>query len=40
MPKEISGLADSMLNNPVKIEVTPISSTADTVKQSVFFVST
>ncbi len=39
MPKEISGLADSMLNNPVKIEITPVSSTADTVKQSVFFVS-
>ena len=40
MPKEIAGLADSILNNPVKIEVTPVSSTADTVKQSVFFVST
>ena len=39
MPKEISWLADSMLNNPVKIEITPVSSTADTVKQSVFFVS-
>ena len=39
MPKEISGLADSMLNKPVKIEITPVSSTADTVKQSVFFVS-
>lgn len=40
MPKEIAGLADSILNNPVKIEITPVSSTADTVKQSVFFVST
>lgn len=40
MPKEISRLADSMLNNPVKIEITPVSSTADTVEQSVFFVST
>lgn len=40
MPKEISWLADSMLINPIKIEVTPVSSTADTVKQSVFFVST
>ncbi len=39
MPKEISWLADSMLDNPVKIEITPVSSTADTVKQSVFFVS-
>ena len=39
MPKEISGLADNILNNPIKIEVTPVSSTADTVEQSVFFVS-
>ena len=38
MPKEISWLADSMLNKPVKIEITPVSSTADTVEQSVFFV--
>jgi ATP-dependent RNA helicase RhlE len=40
MPKEILSLANSILNNPVRIEVTPVSSTADTVKQSVFFVST
>lgn len=40
MPKEISWLADSILTNPVKIEVTPVSSTADTVKQTVFFVTT
>ena len=39
MPKEIASLADSILNNPVKVEVTPVSSTADSVKQSVFFVS-
>ena len=39
MPKEIAWLADSILNNPVKVEVTPVSSTADTVKQTVFFVS-
>ncbi|MCP4523139.1 MAG: DEAD/DEAH box helicase [Candidatus Gracilibacteria bacterium] len=39
MPKEIAGLAGTILNNPVKIEVAPVSSTADTVKQSVFFVS-
>lgn len=38
MPKEIAGLADSILNNPVKIEVTPVSSTADTVTQSIYFV--
>ena len=39
MPKEIMSLADSILTNPVKIEVTPVSSTADTVKQMVYFVS-
>jgi len=38
MPKEIASLADSMLSNPIKVTVTPVSSTADTVKQSVFFV--
>ncbi|MDD3144765.1 MAG: DEAD/DEAH box helicase [Candidatus Gracilibacteria bacterium] len=38
MPKEIMSLADSILTNPVKIEVTPVSSTADTVKQFVYFV--
>jgi ATP-dependent RNA helicase RhlE len=39
MPKEILSLANSILNNPVKVEVAPISSTADTVKQSIYFVS-
>lgn len=39
MPKEILSLANSILNNPVKIEVTPVSSTADTVKQFIYFVS-
>jgi len=38
MPSEIQKLADSILNNPVKVEVTPVSSTADTIKQSVYFV--
>jgi ATP-dependent RNA helicase RhlE len=38
MPKEILHLADSILQNPVKIEVTPVSSTAETVQQAVFFV--
>jgi ATP-dependent RNA helicase RhlE len=38
MPKEISHLADEILNNPVKIEVTPVSSTAEKVSQAVFFV--
>jgi len=39
MPKEIAWLADSILDNPVKIVVAPVSSTADTVKQAVFYVS-
>ncbi|WP_426477572.1 DEAD/DEAH box helicase [Chryseobacterium sp. CBSDS_008] len=38
MPTEIQKLANSILNNPVKVEVTPVSSTADTIKQSVYFV--
>uniref|UniRef100_UPI0026035532 DEAD/DEAH box helicase n=1 Tax=uncultured Chryseobacterium sp. TaxID=259322 RepID=UPI0026035532 len=38
MPAEIQKLSDSILNNPVKVEVTPVSSTAETIKQSVYFV--
>lgn len=38
MPAEIQKLANSILNNPIKVEVTPVSSTADTIKQSVYFV--
>ena len=38
MPAEIQKLANSILNNPVKVEVTPVSSTAETIKQSVYFV--
>jgi len=38
MPKEISHLADEILDNPIKIEVTPVSSTAEKVSQGVFFV--
>ena len=37
-PKEIQDLADSMLTNPVRVSVTPVSSTADTIQQSVYFV--
>ena len=37
-PNEIKNLADSMLTNPVKVSVTPVSSTADTIHQSVYFV--
>lgn len=38
MPPEIQKLADTILVNPVKVEVTPVSSTANTIKQSVYFV--
>ncbi len=38
MPPTISGLANSILNNPVKVEVTPVSSTAEKIDQSVYFV--
>jgi ATP-dependent RNA helicase RhlE len=38
MPKEIQQLADSILNNPEKVEVTPVSSTADTIQQELFYV--
>ena len=38
MPTEIVHLSQSILNNPVKIEVTPVSSTAETVEQAVYFV--
>lgn len=39
MPGEILNLANSILVNPIKVEVAPVSSTADTVKQSIYFVS-
>lgn len=38
MPTEIQKLSDSILNTPIKVSVTPISSTAETIKQSVYFV--
>ena len=38
MPKEISHLADDILDKPIKIEVTPVSSTAEKVSQAIFFV--
>lgn len=37
MPKEIASLANSILVDPIKIEVTPISSTAEKVQQKIFF---
>ena len=38
MPHEIKRMVDSILRNPVNVEVTPVSSTVDTVEQSVYFV--
>lgn len=38
MPAEIVKLADAILVNPEKVEVTPVSSTAMTIKQAVYFV--
>jgi ATP-dependent RNA helicase RhlE len=38
MPAEIVGLANSILVNPAKVEVTPVSSTANTIQQAVYFV--
>lgn len=38
MPTEISKLANSILTDPVRVEVTPVSTTANTVQQSLYFV--
>jgi len=38
MPPEITKLADTILVNPAKVEVTPVSSTANTIQQAVYFV--
>jgi ATP-dependent RNA helicase RhlE len=38
MPLEVQQLAAGILTNPQKVEVTPVSSTADTIDQSVYFV--
>lgn len=38
MPADIKKLADAILNEPVEISVAPVSSTVDTVQQSVYFV--
>ncbi len=37
MPPEINQLAKSILRNPVTVEVSPVSSTADTIQQTVYF---
>ena len=38
MPTEIAKLSNTILNNPAKVEVTPVSSTAETIQQLMFFV--
>src|SRR5688572_1367672 len=38
MPKDIRELAGSILRNPVSVQVAPVSSTADRIEQSVYFV--
>ena len=38
MPPEIVKLVDKLLREPVKVAVTPVSSTVDTITQSVYFV--
>ena len=38
MPHAIEKLTKTILKDPIKIEVTPVSSTVDTIKQEIFFV--
>jgi ATP-dependent RNA helicase RhlE len=38
MPPEIQSLANVLLTNPFKVEVTPVSSTADTIQQELYHV--
>jgi len=38
MPPEIQKLAASLLHRPEKVEVTPVSSTAETIQQSLYYV--
>ena len=38
MPNEITKLISEILKNPVKVEVTPVSSTVDIIEQSVYYV--
>ena len=38
MPPEINRLASTILTNPAKVEVTPVSSTAETINQTVYHV--
>ncbi len=38
MPAEIAKLSGTLLQNPAKVEVTPVSSTAETIQQAMYFV--
>jgi len=38
MPEEIRGLAETLLNDPVSVAVSPVSSTVEKVEQQLFFV--
>lgn len=38
MPAEIQALSNTILKNPVKVQVTPVSSTAEAIQQAVYFV--
>ncbi len=38
MPKEIAKLASSILKDPLKVEITPVSSTVDIIEQAVYHV--
>ncbi len=38
MPADVAKLANNMLKNPEKIEITPVSSTVDTIEQYVYYV--
>lgn len=38
MPDNIKALADTILHDPAKVEVTPVSSTAETIQQAIYFV--
>ncbi|WP_266368518.1 DEAD/DEAH box helicase [Tellurirhabdus rosea] len=38
MPPDVAKLADTILRTPAKVEVTPVSSTAEKVEQAVYFV--
>jgi ATP-dependent RNA helicase RhlE len=38
MPADVAKLANDMLKNPAKIEVTPVSSTVDTIEQYLYYV--